>query len=107
MQSNKVIVREREKPSKSVFESIFGSKDYSLNGPLFYLLSGAICSAGFIILFLLGVYLPNLFSESTSLRPEIIYPFIGIGSILFLSGAVIGISLGIIGIIWSSLKRKN
>lgn len=91
---------------KTVYESIFGSKNYSKNGPLFYLSAGIICSVLFIILFLLGAYIPNLFADD-GLRPDIIYPFLGIVSILCLSGAIVGISLGIIGIVWSNLKKRD
>ena len=90
---------------KTVFESIFGSKDYSLNGPLFYFICGIISLIGLIGLYFLGVYIPSVFNDSSLLRPDIIFPFIGIRTILCLSGAAVGICLGILGILWSIFKK--
>ena len=90
---------------KTLYESFFGGKEYSLSGPIFYLASGIICL--FIVFGLLftEIYLPDVVDNFQSIRPDISFPFFGILLILCISGGVIGVCFGLIGILWRNSKK--
>ncbi|MHA1976710.1 MAG: hypothetical protein ACW98F_01635 [Candidatus Hodarchaeales archaeon] len=95
----------RQNRQKTLYESFFGGEGYSLNGPLFYLVSGSICFVITIIILLAEIYIPDIFSNIYSLRPGIKFPFYGILLILTVSGTVIGLFFGFLGIFWRNLKQ--
>ncbi|MFX1283998.1 MAG: hypothetical protein ACFFB5_10100 [Promethearchaeota archaeon] len=100
----------KQRKQSSLYLKIFGGSKLSVGGPLFFLIMGLFCSLIlFIILFLGGTYNTGVFNEplDNSGRPPLNFPFSGIIFILLLIGAVIGLFLGIIGLLWYSIFLKN
>jgi len=90
---------------KTVYESFYGGKGYSIVGPLFYLITGLLCLSIIIIVSITGLYFPDIVENMELLRPDISFPFIGILIFLCLSGSVIGLVFGFSGLLWRFLKR--
>jgi hypothetical protein len=102
---DKTMVQNKQNNQKTIYESIFGGEGYSLTGPIFYLAMGAFCILIVFLLLVSEIYFPDVVANIQSIRPDIKFPFYGIVLILGISGAIIGILFGFIGIFWHSWKN--
>ncbi len=90
--------------SQSTYQKIFGGRDDSIAGPIFFLLIGILSVVVFLLLSSIGVNpSPGIISERTDAPYQV--PLLNM--LMFLAGmsAFLGIPGGIIGILWFFLQR--
>ncbi|MHA1947816.1 MAG: hypothetical protein ACXAC6_07700 [Candidatus Hodarchaeales archaeon] len=90
---------------KTIYESIYGGKGYSIAGPIFYLILGIFCLIIVIFLSITGGYFPDTLENVDLLRPDISFPFLGILFFLCLPGSIVGLVFGLSGLFWRYYKK--
>jgi hypothetical protein len=90
---------------KTLYESIYGGKGYSIIGPIFYLILGIFCLVIVLILSITGGYYPTTVENVDLLRPDVSFPFIGIFFFLCLPGSIVGLVFGLSGLFWRYYKQ--
>jgi hypothetical protein len=90
---------------KTIYESIYGGKEYIIAGPIFYLILGIFCLFIVIILSITGRYFPDTLENVDLLRPDISFPFVGIRFFLCLPGSIVGLVFGLSGLFWRYYKK--